>query len=523
MSRGSRAALARRILELRDRAALFAASREALRGMTTPAIERATLRLLGIHGLDATGDPLAAAVVERAGPAVLGGGTALPLAAAAVARGLDAQEAALAVASGEIDIALEAEFLQHPDRRAAAERLLAEWTTEAFERIDANRTAGRELGDALGAGERPWLGARMRSLRLDDATAEARAFVSAGADALIVRVPPGREFVATTGEAAGERLPANLDPPPAGSQRGLARLRSFLDELAAERGAYVSLATATDGLAAPEQAIVAGFERVDLVLADPFDEIALGVEPDRSLVDHAAMQRHLGRSGAILVLGPGPLLAGPEMARGASLAGLTRVGRSIAAQAASAAWAGGSGLTPEQVMFQAPFELPADAAGAALLVAEMTVRRMLHPDHGLVVSEPPDGGSDAWHLALPLCLAAGGQSQLVVQSAPPDAFAWRAADVRVGASLAEVLGRALARVDLDVPLPLGDEVLGLALDLSAVAVETLEVAVGEGWGSLVGSVRFVEEGGSARLGAPGVVALRDYAGPMVATGAREGG
>jgi len=526
MSRGLRAALARRIQELRDRAAEFAARREALRGMTTPAIERATLRLLGINGLDANGDPLAASVVERAagaGPDGLGAGTALPLAAAAVARGLGVQEAALSVAGGEIDIGLEAEFLQDPERRAAAERQLADWTAEAFERIDANRTARHELGDALGGGERPWLGARVGAVRLDHATSEVRGFVSAGAQALVVRVPRGRELLPGAREIADERLPANVDPPPAGSQRGLAALRSFLDELAAEGGAYLLLATATDGLAAPEQAVVAGFERVDLVFADPFDEIALGVDPQRAFVDHAASQLLLGRSGAVLVLGPGPLLAGPEIARGEALAALTRVGRSIAAQAASAAWAGASGLAPGQVMLEVPFEVPTAAPDAALLLAEVTVRRMLHPGHGLAISEPSGTEPEAWRLALPLCLAAGGQAQLVVHGARPDGFASRAAESRAAAAFAQVLGRALPRVDLDPPLPLGEAVFALALDLTAVAAETLETAAAEGWEPLVGSVPLVEGAAPAGPSAAGVVPRRDYAGPMVATAAREGG
>ena len=173
---------------------------------------------------------------------------------------------------------------------------LSEGLDGSSARVDANRTARHEVSDALGVPDEPWLAARVDAFPLDVAIDEARRFASAGADAIIVRVPPGRELLAGAG-GADELRPAEMDPPPAGSQRGLAALRAVLDEMAAERGAYLSLATITEGLAAPEQAVVAGFERVDLVFADPFDEIVLGVDPQRAFVDHAAAARLLSGAG----------------------------------------------------------------------------------------------------------------------------------------------------------------------------------------------------------------------------------
>src|SRR5439155_1232388 len=112
-----------------------------------------------------------------------------------------------------------------------------------------------------------------------------------------------------------------------------------------------------------------------------------GIEPQRALTDHAAAVRLLVRSGTALVLGSGALLAGPELARGEPLAGAARIGRSIAAQAASAAWASSAGMPAQQVLLQGPFESPVDATGFALLLAELTVRRMLYPDHARAMQD----------------------------------------------------------------------------------------------------------------------------------------
>src|SRR5439155_21034648 len=181
MTGGSRAALEKRIVEVRERAAALAEQERGRPAVTTLAVERATLRLLGIQGLGPRGDPLAALVVERlaeGSPGELGGGVALPLAAAAAGRGMSAQEASLEVASGEIDLAVDSQFLQHPDRRASAEGLLGAWTADGFARVDANRTARREVSDALGIAEEPWMGARIGAFTVDAAVDEARAYVA---------------------------------------------------------------------------------------------------------------------------------------------------------------------------------------------------------------------------------------------------------------------------------------------------------------------------------------------------------
>ena len=487
MTAGS-SSLATRADRLRSEAQAFVDERAAARSLTTPGIERAALRFLGIGGLDHAGNPLASALVERfhdAGLAHLGEGIALALALAAAGRGTTAQETALAVADGEIDIATEAAFLQHPDRRAVAEALLGTWRDDAFDRIDANRTARHELDDTLGIPDEPWRLARLAAFRLDDAIAETRTCTSAGADGILVRVPRGRELVAGFGDGIEERLPADLDPPPSGSQRGLASLRAALDELGAERGSSLILATVTEGLAAPEQAVVAAFERIDLVFADPFDELALGVDADRAVADHAAAYRLLARSGTTLAVGPGPLLVGPELRRGESAATELRVGRSVAAQAVALAWAAASGIDPDRIVAQAPFEIPPVGADATTLVAELLVRRSLRPGQPMAITQPAGSSPNDWRVASSIALLVS-PARFIVVSGAPDEFDAVASTTRNAAHVGDAF-RPLIGETADGTPNVSGGVIGVAERLVDIALETIRAARTEGWEGLVGS------------------------------------
>ena len=138
------------------------------RASTTIGQERAILRLFGVTGLDRSGRPLAGAAVDRwlgGEPHALSSGIALPFAMALLEYDLEPQQLALDVASGAIDLALEAELLRERDRRAVAEVEAIRLADAAIERIDAQRTVRRETIDMLGEAPRPWLGADARRPR----------------------------------------------------------------------------------------------------------------------------------------------------------------------------------------------------------------------------------------------------------------------------------------------------------------------------------------------------------------------
>ena len=141
------------------------------------------------------------------------------------------------------------------------------------------------------------------------------------------------------------------EPAPTGSQRALARLRRAVDRAAAQRRAYVRLATSAPALGAPEGAVVAAFERIDLIASDAMAEIvANAVEPDRALSDHAFAHRLAARAGTAILVGPGPLVVAPDLASGVPSDPATRAGRALALQLLGVMLARGDGLAADAIV-----------------------------------------------------------------------------------------------------------------------------------------------------------------------------
>jgi len=514
---------ARGLERLADAADVLAGAWSArARTSTTPGCERALLRLAGVSDLDREGRPLAWAVVDRylAGrPDRLPSGILPAFAVAALEYELGPQEVALEVASGAIDLGLEAELLAHRERRAAAEAEAARWAGAALERIDANRIARTELLDVLGDAPEPWIGATIEEPEADDAAAEAERLVAAGADLVRVAVPAGRELVermhavgveleawqprrgdeVRTGREAQRRPP---DLAPAGSQRGLARLRAALDEVAAGRRSYVRLAAAAPSLAGPEQAAVAAFERVDLVEGDAMAEIVAGVDPDRALADHAFAQRLMARAGTTLLVGPGPLVVAPDLARGVPASPAALGGRALALQLLGVALARRNGIVPSRVVVGAVPEWVADERHAAAhAIASAVLRRRLFPDHPLAFEESrrAAGAAPGWPFVAGTAMAAAGRASLVTTAVAARDAGPRAAIYRAVAAAASDAAASGAIGGLHGPaLEIADATVTAARDL-------LERLGNEGWRAVVGDG---PTGRSARGLGAGAVAER---------------
>ena len=532
-----------RLLELADTLAGAWGARALT--CTTRGQERAMLRMFGVAGIDRTGRPLAAEVVERfIGDRLdrLAGGVSLPFAAALVEYDLTAQELALDIASGAVDLALEAEVLRDPGRRAAAEEAARRLTAAGLERIDANRTARLELLDLIGDAERPWLGTALRAPGAPTAIGEVAALVEGGVDVVQVSVPAVRELAEWLHDEGtdvpywrprpGPGSPVPTDPEeqaPSGSQRGLAAIRQALDGAAAERRAYARLATVCLPLAAPEQALVAAFERVDLVVADAMAEIFDGnVDPDRALADQAHAHRLLARSGASVLIGAGPLVVAPDLARGVPSSGATRAGRALALQVVGAALARRDGIPAERLLLGAlPAWLIDERDPTAAAIAQVAVRAAIFDGHSLSFAEPQPAGRSAerWPPILAALLPLAPSTGLIVRTAR--AGSGSGTDAGAGGPGATGAGeidglarstRAVVAVAREVaasigPLaPLG-AALAFAQDTVAAALVTLERLASEGWPSLVGEW----PGGAARdrLGSDGVVERTDTFDPFV--------
>jgi len=387
------------------------------RATTSAGQERAVLRLFGVSGLDRAGRPLAGATVDRwlaALPGGLGGGIALPFAMALLEYDLDPIQLAQDISSGAVDLTLEAELLRRPDRRDVAEAEANRLAGAAVERIDAERTVRRETIDVLGDSPRPWVGATVLESDIADALEAAPELIAAGMDLLRVEIPVGRELAARLTDAgievpewrpsqraerqSGTARAESIEPAPTGSQRALNGLRRALDQAAAERRGYVRLATAAPALWAPESAVVAAFERIDLVGSDPMGEIVVdGVDPDRALADHAFAHRLHGRSGTIVAIGAGPLVVGPDLRAGVPSDAATRSGRALALQLISVALARAAGVPAAQIVAGA---LPAWLADEPVAIARwphILGAALMHAGDVALVMR--NGSRDPWALA----------------------------------------------------------------------------------------------------------------------------
>ena len=298
---------------------------------------------------------------------------------------------------------------------------------------------------------------------LDGALDEVVELATAGYDLLRVEVPIGRELADRMHDAgleapewqprdrAGRMIAADReegDPAPTGSQRALARLRRVADGVAAERRGYVRLATAIPPLGVPEGAVVAAFERVDLVEADPMAEIVGGgVDPDRSLADHAFARRLHRRADTLISIGPGPLVVAPDLASGIPADAATRSGRALALQLLGVALARADGMPADRIVVGAyPPWLVDEPSGPARILGEVAVRRALFPGHLLRFDEPTGASADTaantgWLFVVAAALGRLRDDAIVMRRSGPDArraaLEGRAA-ARIAAELAEV-------------------------------------------------------------------------------------
>src|SRR5436305_12316986 len=187
-------------------------------------------------------------------------------------------------------------------------------------------------------------------------------------------------------------------------------------------------------LAAPDQAVVAAFERIDMVIADPIREVITGrVDPDRALADHVFAHRLLARAGT-RILGPGgPLVVAPDLARGVPSDPATRAGRALAMQLLAVTLARRDGIPASSIAVSALSDWVVDEPNPAIrAAAEVALRRSLLPGHPLAFVEPrmTERAAATWRALVAALLPDAGDVEvaLVQAGGAPDAVvAMRAA------------------------------------------------------------------------------------------------
>jgi beta-lysine 5,6-aminomutase alpha subunit len=290
--------LVRRARELAARAA--APVVDLAHTHTTVSVERATLRLAGLTGTDPVlGDgevPWVNRVVDAVREQVgLEHGVALPVWHALTSgTAADLTELAEQVGAGTARFEVPAD--PDPARQAATAAVAA-----GIARIDANRARREELVATLGdPPRRPWIYLIVATGDIYEDIPQAQAAARAGADVIAVIRSTGQSLLDYVPEGATRTGYAGTYA----TQENFRLMRAALDDVSVELGRYVRLTNYASGLCMPEIAVLAGLERLDMMLNDAMYGILFrDINPRRTFVDQRFSRMVHARAGIIINTG----------------------------------------------------------------------------------------------------------------------------------------------------------------------------------------------------------------------------
>jgi beta-lysine 5,6-aminomutase alpha subunit len=273
------------------------------RTRTTVAVERATLRLAGVTGADPDGIPWVNRLVDAVAADVgLTHGVAVPV-FHALRHDSDSRAAgdlttlAQKAAAGSVSFELPARDAAVSAARRAADRAVAAGLKIVDRRRrDRERLVGR-LGDPK---QRPWIYLIVATGDIYEDIPQAQAAARAGADVIAVIRSTGQSLLDYVPEGATREGFAGTYA----TQENFRLMRAALDEVSREVGRYVRLTNYASGLCMPEIAVLAGLERLDMMLNDSMYGILFrDINPVRTFVDQRFARQVHARAGIIINTG----------------------------------------------------------------------------------------------------------------------------------------------------------------------------------------------------------------------------
>ena len=268
---------------------------------TTVSVERATLRLAGLRGADPEGTPWANRLLDvvRAdlGDDALSHGIAVPV-WDALLRGEAGDLATLAekASAGSVRFRLPA------GREAEGARDLAHRDVAAgMARMDARRVERQEMIERHGdAPRQPWIYLIVATGDIHEDIPQAQQAAREGADVIAVIRSTGQSLLDFVPEGATREGFAGTYA----TQENFRLMRAALDESSRELGRYVRLTNYASGLCMPEIAVLAGLERLDMMLNDSMYGILFrDINPVRTFVDQRFSRQVHARAGIIINTG----------------------------------------------------------------------------------------------------------------------------------------------------------------------------------------------------------------------------
>src|SRR5690606_9468787 len=187
-------------------------------------------------------------------------------------------------------------------RDATAARRAARTAVGAgIRRIDRRRAERDRLIQRYGdPQQRPWLYLIVATGDIFEDIEQAKAAARAGADIIAV--------IRCTGQSLLDYVPAGATRQayagPYATQSTFRLMRAALDEVSAELGRYIRLTNYASGLCMPEMAVLAGLERLDMMLNDSMYGILFrDINPIRTFVDQRFSRQIHARAGIIINTG----------------------------------------------------------------------------------------------------------------------------------------------------------------------------------------------------------------------------
>ena len=339
---------------------------------TTTTVERATLRLLGVDGVDENGIPLPNRVVSHLQEHyLLQYGAAPILASAMKEHGYTAQQVAEAVAGGRLTLA-------RPKDEAAARNAADVHARVMCEHIAAQRALRDATIKSLGEGKAPWLYLIVATGNIHEDVAQARAAAEQGADIIAV--------IRSTGQSLLDYVPYGATTEGFGgtyaTQENFRLMRAALDEVGAKVGRYIRLTNYCSGLCMPEIAAMGAMERLDMMLNDSmYGIIFRDINMQRTFIDQFFSRMVNAYAGIVINTGEDNYLTTADAFEAAHTV--------LASQLINEQFAELSGLKPEQMGLGHAFEIHPELENGFLWeLAHAQLVRQVFPDASLKYMPP---------------------------------------------------------------------------------------------------------------------------------------
>jgi beta-lysine 5,6-aminomutase alpha subunit len=341
---------------------------------TTVAIERTTLRLIGVDGVDDDDVPLPNRVVDNALP-LLPGGILRPFVMAMLAHQLDAQATAEAIGRGKIALQKVSEDDEtKPTIDTEAQHLVE----EGVARIRARRAERAAMVAELGNPKTPWLYVIVATGNIYEDIVQAQAAARQGADVIAV--------IRSTAQSLLDYVPYGPTTEGFGgtyaTQANFQLMRAALDETSHEVGRYIRLTNYCSGLCMPEIAAMGALERLDMMLNDAlYGIIFRDINMKRTLIDQLFSRRINAAAGIIINTGEDNYLTTADA--------LEAEYTVVASQFINERFAQIAGIPPEQMGLGHAFEIdPATPNHLLHEIASAQLIRDLFPDKPIKYMPP---------------------------------------------------------------------------------------------------------------------------------------